>query len=48
MAPWLMLVVGAIYLFIAIDWLIKGNFGLALVFGCYSLGNVGLWMVAES
>jgi hypothetical protein len=44
MAPWLMLVVGAIYLFVAIDLLDKGNYGLALAFGAYSLSNVGLWM----
>jgi hypothetical protein len=46
MAPGLMLIVGAIYLFIAIDMLRIGNFGLALTFGAFSLSNVGLWMVA--
>lgn len=47
MAPWLILVVGAIYLFIAIDLYLKGNFGLALAFGAYSLSNVGLYWAAK-
>lgn len=46
MAPWLILVVGAIYLYVAVDSLKYGDFGLALTFGAYSLSNVGLWMVA--
>ena len=38
--------VGAIYLVIAVSELVSGNYPLAIVFGSYSLANVGLIMVS--
>ena len=38
--------VGAIYLVIAVAEFVNGNYGLAVVFGSYSLANVGLIMVS--
>ena len=48
MAPWLMLFIGAVYLYIAIELLVKGNHGMALAFGAYALSNVGLYIAARA
>lgn len=47
MAPGLILLVGAVYLYIAIDMLAKGNSGMAVVFGGYAFSNIGLWLAAK-
>jgi hypothetical protein len=38
--------VGLLYAYVAVDIAIKGNLGMAILYGTYSLGNVGLWMLA--
>ena len=38
--------VGVIYAGIAVSELVSGNYPLAIVFGSYSLANVGLIMVS--
>jgi len=47
MQPWLILVVGAIYLYIAFDLICAGRTGLALAFAGYAVSNIGLYMAAK-
>ena len=47
MSAWLIAIIGVVYFAIAVDLLIKGNIGLAISFLGYSLGNVGLYIVAK-
>lgn len=46
MSTWLIIGVGLIYAFIAIEQLTKGNVAMAIVFGGYSLSNAGLARLA--
>jgi hypothetical protein len=46
MSAWLILLVGVIYLYIAIEQYFKGSPGLAIAYAGYAFSNVGLWMVA--
>lgn len=47
MGPGLVLLVGVIYLVVALDLLRVGNYPMALVFGAYALSNVGLYLAAK-
>ena len=47
MSAWLIAFIGVVYAVVAIDLFIKGNIGLAIAFVGYSLGNVGLFIVAK-
>ena len=47
MSPWLILVVGAIYLYIAFDMICAAKTGLSITFLAYALGNLGLWIAAR-
>lgn len=47
MSSWLIAVIGVVYFVIAVDLFLKGNTGLAISFLGYSLGNVGLCIVAK-
>lgn len=47
MGPVLILIVGGIYSYIAIDLFWTGKSGLALAFMGYAVSNVGLWMAAR-
>jgi hypothetical protein len=47
MAPWLILVIGAVYLAVAGDLYWQGKGGLALAFASYALSNVGLYLAAK-
>ena len=47
MAPWLILLVGAIYAIIAADLLYSGKIGLSITFLGYVVGNIGLWLAAR-
>lgn len=47
MSAWLIAVIGVVYAVIAIDLFVKGNIGLGIAFVGYSLGNVGLYIVAK-
>jgi hypothetical protein len=42
----LILFVGLIYLYVAIEQGIKGNLGMAIAFGGYAFSNVGLYLLA--
>lgn len=43
----LILIVGAIYAWIAVDLMTSGKSGLALAFAGYAVSNVGLWVAAR-
>ena len=43
----LILAVGAVYLFVAWDQAMKGNYGMALAWSGYALANVGLAYAAK-
>lgn len=47
MSAWLIAFIGIVYAIVAIDLFLKGNIGLAIAFVGYSLGNVGLFIVAK-
>jgi hypothetical protein len=48
MAPWLILVIGAVYLVVAVDlWWRGEQVGLALAFASYAVSNVGLYLAAK-
>jgi hypothetical protein len=47
MSSWLIATIGVVYLVVAVDLFIKGQFGLGIAFVGYSLGNVGLYMVSK-
>ena len=47
MAGWLIVLVAIIYLGVAIDLGLKGNWPMCLVFACYALGNIGLYLSLE-
>lgn len=44
MSAWLIGAVGLVYLGVAIDLTLKGNWGMAIAFGGYAVSNVGLYM----
>lgn len=47
MSAYLIAVIGVVYLVVAVDLLLKGQFGLGIAFIGYSLGNVGLYIAAK-
>jgi hypothetical protein len=42
----LILFVGMIYLYVAVEQGLKGNLGMAIAFGGYAFSNVGLYLLA--
>lgn len=47
MSQWLIAFIGVVYLVVAFDLFRKGQYGLAISFLGYSLGNCGLYFVAQ-
>lgn len=47
MSAWLIAFIGVVYAVVAADLFMKGNIGLGIAFVGYSLGNVGLYLVAK-
>ena len=47
MASWLIAGVGIVYLIVAVDLFIRGNWGLGIAFLVYCIVNVGLYMEAK-
>lgn len=41
MSPWLLGIVAVIYIGVAVDFLVKHNYGMAWAFVCYAGSNVG-------
>jgi len=48
MSGWLILLVSAIYVCVAVEELRKGHAALAIVFAGYALSNEGLWFASKS
>lgn len=46
MSAWLILLTGLIYLYIAVEQGIKGNYGMLIAYLGYAFANVGLYMLA--
>jgi len=46
MSSWLILLTGLIYLYIAIEQGVKGNYGMLIAYAGYAFSNVGLYMLA--
>jgi len=47
MGPWLVALVGVIYVSVAIDQAVKGNIPMCIVFLGYAASNVGFWHVSD-
>ena len=47
MSSWLIALFGFGYLAVAVDQFMKGNPAMAITYFGYSIGNVGLWFLAE-
>ena len=47
MSAWLIAFVGAIYAFIAVEQLLRGNVYMAIIYGGYSFSNVGLYFLTK-
>jgi hypothetical protein len=47
MSPWLIIVTGAIYGYIAVEQFLKGNTYMAIVYSGYAFSNVGLYKLAS-
>ena len=47
MSAWLILLTGAIYLYVAIEQGIKGNQGMLIAYLGYAFSNIGLYMLAS-
>ena len=47
MSSWLIIVTGLIYAYISIEQGFKGNFGLAVTYFGYAIGNIGLYLMAR-
>lgn len=47
MAPWLILLIGVVYLVVAADLFNAGKTGLSLAFIGYAIGNVGLYLASK-
>ena len=48
MTPLLIFLVGCVYCYIAVENLYLGNIGVAIMYFGYTLGNVGLFIMAET
>jgi hypothetical protein len=47
MSSWLIIVTGAIYLYIGIEQGVKGNLPMAVVYTGYAFSNIGLYLLAK-
>jgi hypothetical protein len=47
MSAWLIVLTGAIYAYIAVEQLLKGNPYMAIVYGGYAFSNVGLYLMTK-
>jgi hypothetical protein len=43
----LIILVGFIYAYVAVDQYLSGNSGLAIAYTGYAFSNIGLWMIAK-
>lgn len=47
MAGWLILLIGFVYVVVALDLFVHGKVGLSLAFVGYAFANVGLWIAQK-
>jgi hypothetical protein len=47
LSAWLIILTGAIYAYIAVEQLLKGNASMAVVYAGYAFSNVGLYLMAK-
>lgn len=47
MSGHLIILTGAIYLYVSIEQALRGNVAMAITYAAYSAANVGLWMMAS-
>jgi hypothetical protein len=47
MSAWLIALVGAIYAYIAVEQLLKGNPYMSIVYAGYAFSNVGLYLITK-
>lgn len=47
MSPWLIIVTGAIYAYIALEQAALGNLAMAVVYSGYAFSNIGLFILAR-
>jgi hypothetical protein len=47
MSPWLIILTGLIYVYIAAEQGYRGNLGMAICYFGYAIGNVGLYLMAK-
>jgi hypothetical protein len=47
MSPWLIIVTGAIYAYISVEQLTKGNTHMCIVYAGYAFSNIGLYLLAR-
>jgi len=47
MSSWLIILTGAIYLYIGVEQGAKGNLPMAVVYTGYAFSNVGLYLLAK-
>lgn len=46
MSPWLIIVTGLIYFWIAVEQFVGKNWAVAIMFAGYAFSNIGLWLLA--
>ena len=47
MSPWLIIITGLIYAYIAIEQFLKGNSSMCVVYSGYAFSNIGLYLLAS-
>lgn len=47
MSPWLIIITGVIYGYIAAEQALKGNSHMAIVYAGYAFSNIGLYLLAR-
>ena len=47
MNSWLILSIGVVYIYVAVESFVKGDFNVGVTFVGFSIGNVGLFLQAR-
>jgi hypothetical protein len=47
MSPWLVILCGIIYAAVAIDQGLRGNIAIFIMYGCYAVSNIGVYMLLK-
>jgi hypothetical protein len=46
MTPWLIVLTGLVYAYVAAEQFFKGNSGMGITYAGYAFANIGLWRMA--